>query len=376
MTVLRAPTTSGQPNERVDNLHQIDRRRRTLAWIGGLTTVLVVTLPVGVGVGPVPISPWIVTRIFGHHLLDWPHTVSWSTAQDSIVWQVRAPRVILGAIVGAGLAVTGVALQALVRNVLADPFLLGVSSGASTGAVATILFGVGAGIGASALTASAFAGALAATGLVLVIARVSGRVTSTRLLLAGVAVGYALAAVTSFLIFASGARDGAQVQDLYSDQEFLGSVFDTGQKANQSAADLKKRVDAVQAAKPAGNRTTAAAIYFLGDKVYTYGEKAMVTDEMKVLGLTNLLAKVDQSVELNRESLIAANPDVIIVIYGYETGDTFDKAKQHLLDLPGAGGMSAVKNNALVEVTGPEAEASPIAVDGIEMMARELAGSK
>ena len=114
-------------------------------------------------------------------------------------------------LVGAALAVSGVALQALVRNMLADPFLLGVSSSASTGAVATILFSFGSSIGASALSSSAaFAGALAATGLVLVIARVSGRVSSTRLLLAGVAVGYALAALTSFLIFASGTRDGAQ----------------------------------------------------------------------------------------------------------------------------------------------------------------------
>jgi len=170
----------------------------------------------------------------------------------------------------------------------------------------------------------------------------------------------------------TGTGDGAQVQDLYTDQEFLGGVFGTTQQANQAAADLKKRVDAVAAAEPAGNRTTAAAVYFLGDATYTYGEKGIVTDEMRVLGLTNVLAEVDQSVELNRESLIATNPDVIIVIYGYEAGDTFEKARQQLLDLPGVAGMTAVQNNALVGLTGPEAEASPIAVDGIERMAREL----
>lgn len=170
----------------------------------------------------------------------------------------------------------------------------------------------------------------------------------------------------------TGTGDGAQVQDLYADQAFLGGLFGTGQTADQAGADLQKRVDAVQAAKPAGNRTTAAAIYFLGEMTYTYGKKAIVSDEMRVLGLTNLLAEVDQSVELNRESLIAANPDVIVIIYGYETGDTFDKAKEHFLSLPGVGDMTAVKNNALVGLTGPEAEASPIAVDGIERMAREL----
>lgn len=187
------------------------RRRRRMIWllallgVGALGTILL-----AVGLGPVPISSATVWRVISNHTVGWPHDTGADTSEDSIVWLVRSPRVVLGAIVGAGLAVAGVALQALVRNVLADPFLLGVSSGASTGAVATILFGVGAGIGTGALAGSAFAGALAATGLVLVIARVGGRVTSTRLLLAGVTVGYALSAATSFLIFASGARDGAQ----------------------------------------------------------------------------------------------------------------------------------------------------------------------
>ncbi|MFP4150252.1 MAG: FecCD family ABC transporter permease, partial [Nitriliruptoraceae bacterium] len=115
-----------------------------------------------------------------------------------------------GAAVGAGLAVCGVALQAMVRNLLADPYLLGVTSGASTGAAAAILFGVGGGIGEHALSASAFLGALAGAALVFLLARAAGRVTSVRLLLSGVAVGYALYAATSFLIFASGSAEGAR----------------------------------------------------------------------------------------------------------------------------------------------------------------------
>lgn len=202
-----------------------------------------------------------------------------------------------------------------------------------------------------------------------------GKTTADDLAQVGIA-HYILAGYCGSTESGTGTGDGAQVQDLYADQQFLGSLFGTQQRANQSAANLRKRVDAVQAAHPAGSRSTAAAVYFLGDKVYTYGEKAMVSDEMRVLGLTNVLAKVDQSIELNREALIAANPDVIIVIYGYQAGDTFEKARQHLLSLPGVGGMTAVKNNALVGVTGPEAEASPIAVDGIELMAGELRAVK
>lgn len=136
--------------------------------------------------------------------------VSWSIPRDAIVWDVRLPRVILGAAVGAGLAVSGMALQAMVRNVLADPYLLGVSSGASSGAAAAILFGAGAGLGQHALPVSAFLGAMAASALVLLVARSGGRVTSIRLLLAGVAVGYALYALTSFLIFASDSAEGSR----------------------------------------------------------------------------------------------------------------------------------------------------------------------
>jgi iron complex transport system permease protein len=146
-----------------------------------------------VGLGPVRVGPATVARI-GHHTIGQPGTVTWTGAEDSIVWLVRAPRVLLGAVVGAGLAIAGVALQAMIRNVLADPYILGVTSGASVGAAATILFGVGAAVGASSLTASAFLGAMLATGVLFLLARVGGRVTSIRMLLAGVAIGYVLSA--------------------------------------------------------------------------------------------------------------------------------------------------------------------------------------
>lgn len=193
-----------------DDLGQAGQRRRTILWVGGLLVALLITAVVAVGTGAVAISPLTVTRIIGHRLLSWPGTVTWTAAQESIVWQVRLPRVLLGVVVGAGLAVAGVALQAMVRNVLADPYLLGVTSGASTGAAAAILFGVGVGLGENALSVSAFLGALGASVAVFVIARAGGHVTSVRLLLAGVAVGYALTAATSFLIFSSDSPEGAR----------------------------------------------------------------------------------------------------------------------------------------------------------------------
>jgi iron complex transport system permease protein len=185
-------------------------RRRTTGWLVGLVLALLGTVVVGLGVGAFAVPAGTVAQVIGHHLVGWPGERTWSGPVDAIIWQVRMPRVLLGILVGAGLAVCGVALQAMVRNVLADPYLLGVNSGASTGAAAAILFGVGVGFFEYTLQATAFLGALGASLLVFLVARTAGRVTSVRLLLAGVAVGYALYATTSFLIFASGSAEGAR----------------------------------------------------------------------------------------------------------------------------------------------------------------------
>lgn len=186
------------------------RRRRTLMWCLVLVVILILTMGAGVIAGPVDISLADSVRIITHHLSGTGLSAGARTGQDAIVWDIRVPRVLLGAAVGAGLALAGVILQALVRNMLADPYVLGVNSGASVGAAAAVLFGVGAGFGDYALQGSAFLGALAASLLVFFIARGAGRLTSTRLLMAGVAVGYALSAATSFLIFASDSAEGAR----------------------------------------------------------------------------------------------------------------------------------------------------------------------
>lgn len=185
------------------------RRRRAFAWLLGLAVLLVASVVVAVAAGSVGIAPSVVAGILADRA-GLPVTVTWAPSVDAIVWQVRFPRVLLGVAVGAGLAVCGVALQAMVRNVLADPYLLGINSGASSGAAAAILFGFAAGLGQHALSASAFLGAMAASLLVYGVARSGGRVTAVRLLLAGVVVGYALYAATSFLIFASGSAEGAR----------------------------------------------------------------------------------------------------------------------------------------------------------------------
>ncbi|MDY7087160.1 MAG: iron chelate uptake ABC transporter family permease subunit [Actinomycetota bacterium] len=126
---------------------------------------------------------------------------------DSIVWDLRLPRVLLAALVGAGLAVCGAVLQALTRNPLADPYLLGISAGASTGAVAVLVLGLGA--GAVTLSAGAFAGSVAAFAVALLLA---GRrwTQPSRILLAGVATAQLFTAVTSLVMISAASPDSTR----------------------------------------------------------------------------------------------------------------------------------------------------------------------
>lgn len=123
----------------------------------------------------------------------------WNLGQAQILWEIRLPRVLLGALVGAGLALIGCALQAVTRNPLADPHLLGCSSGAVLGAVLVLLY-LGEFAGALSLPLGAFVGALASLLLVLAVA---GRLHSERLLLGGVAVSFLLMALSNLLLFMS-----------------------------------------------------------------------------------------------------------------------------------------------------------------------------
>lgn len=183
-------------------------RRLAMLWLFGLTISLLVSLIISVGLGSVPVSSGETVRIISHHLFG--TTPITESVKDTIVWDIRVPRAILGMAVGSGLALAGGILQTLVRNILADPYIIGINGGASTGAALAILFGAGASLGDYALQGSAFIGAVVASFILYGVARSQGRLTSIRLLIAGVALGYALSAVTSFLIFASGNAEGAR----------------------------------------------------------------------------------------------------------------------------------------------------------------------
>ena len=164
-----------------------------------LGVLLLASLTAGLTIGSVRVPSGEVWGIVAHRLGAGWVEADWSRARETIVLDVRAPRVLLGAVTGAGLAVVGAAMQALVRNPLADPYLLGVSSGASLGAVLVIVSGTTF-LGALSLSASAFAGALAALLLVYATARAGGRITPVRLVLSGVAVAAVLTAATHLVL--------------------------------------------------------------------------------------------------------------------------------------------------------------------------------
>jgi iron complex transport system permease protein len=121
-----------------------------------------------------------------------------NVVQDRIIWNFRAPRVVMALMVGCGLSVVGTALQALVRNPLADSYILGVNQGAALGAAMAIVLGSGA-VGGLGVSGAAFVGAIVALVLVFVLGQRSGRSNPTRLILAGVAIGHLLSSATSYL---------------------------------------------------------------------------------------------------------------------------------------------------------------------------------
>ncbi|KES03559.1 ABC transporter permease [Streptomyces toyocaensis] len=131
--------------------------------------------------------------------------------QDLIVWQLRVPRALLAALVGAGLGIVGTAVQALVRNPLADPYLLGISNGASLGAVAAIVLGTTTGgLFGVGVSGAAFLGALLSFGLVWAVARRGGGFSPLKLVLAGVAIGQFLSGFTSYLVLRVGDEQQTQ----------------------------------------------------------------------------------------------------------------------------------------------------------------------
>lgn len=171
-------------------------KRRAVLTIVGLVVALVLAMLAGVALGAVPVPPEEVIGAVSRAL-----TGHGSSLADAVVVELRLPRVLLAALVGASLALAGVLYQALFRNPLADPYVLGVSSGAGLGAtLALTVFGTSFAARAAGVPLGAFVGATLTMLLVVRLASRRGRMDPTSLLLAGIAISYTLSAITSFVL--------------------------------------------------------------------------------------------------------------------------------------------------------------------------------
>ena len=180
-----------------------ERFRRWKITVLALVVLLFFTVVGATAVGPVNIPPTTVAKILLGKLplMDDLFSHSWSSVEESIILQIRLPRILLGVLVGSALAVAGAAMQGLFKNPMADPYVIGISSGAAFGATIAIVLGVQ---GIFSVPLMAFMGAIFSAFLVYNIARVNGQMQMETVLLSGIAVAIFFSALTSFFMYVAG----------------------------------------------------------------------------------------------------------------------------------------------------------------------------
>lgn len=188
----------------------------TPVWPGGgwaaravmllaMVAALMLSIGFAVSIGEIGIPLAVTAKAVGNRLFGMDYPLS--RIQEGIIWDYRMSRALLAACCGGGLAVSGAVLQALLRNPLAEPYILGISAGASTGAVLVVVLGLGGGI--VSMSGGAFAGAGLALALVAIIAAGSGG-ASDRIILAGVAAAQLFNALTSYIVTTAASAEQAR----------------------------------------------------------------------------------------------------------------------------------------------------------------------
>ena len=169
-----------------------------------LIVLLIMSVMIAITIGSVDISIQEVYNAIGYKLFNIKASNEYvSDPVYDVVWLIRLPRVILAVAIGMGLAVSGIVMQAIVKNPIADPYVLGISSGASLGATLAIMLGVGVSLGTNSIGIMAFIGALIISFAVMLIANIGGNATSSKLVLVGMALSSVSSAFSSFIIYIS-----------------------------------------------------------------------------------------------------------------------------------------------------------------------------
>ncbi|MEI6519358.1 MAG: iron ABC transporter permease [bacterium] len=166
-----------------------------------LAALLIVSAIISIGMGSVSIKVTDILSVLQDHIFGHDSTNS----NDIIIWSIRLPRIVLAILAGASLAVSGMLMQSIFHNPMADPYIIGVSSGASLGGVAAILLGFSS--AGNMVGLCSFAGGLAATMIVYLLSKRRGKVPISTLLLTGIAVGGLLSAVTTAFLLGRSSTD-------------------------------------------------------------------------------------------------------------------------------------------------------------------------
>lgn len=197
-----------------------------------LLVAVVATVVISVSIGQVSIPfqqsfKILIHQLTGGQIGDESELVNRMFAD--IIWQIRFPRVLLAMIVGAGLALCGVVMQASVQNPLADPYILGISSGGALGATFSIMLGFGAGgmLGEFGVATWAFIGALSAAALVLVLASIGGKTSSVKLVLAGTVINALCSASSNFIIYFAKNSEGIRSVSFWTMGSLTSAEWDT-----------------------------------------------------------------------------------------------------------------------------------------------------
>ncbi len=263
-------------------LAMLRRNRRTVLILASLVGILLVCLLVAAAFGAVSIPPLDIVKMTLNKAAFTNFAPSWETTDETILFQIRLPRVIAAALVGAALAAAGVLFQGLLRNPMADPYIIGTSAGAAFGATLAMMLPVSLAFhGFGLIPFAAFFGALGAVFLVYNLARVGGKTPVISMLLAGFAVSSMLAAAMSFLITMS---DQLQLR-LHSVYSFLmGGVWVSNW--NQIAITAPIIIGGIVVARFFAFRLNA---FSLGEEGAAYLGIDVERDKLAILGLGSLL---------------------------------------------------------------------------------------
>ena len=183
-----------------------------IVWVGLFLMLIVLSVIVSVSNGQAEISFWDVGRIlvnkFSHGTISTIKDLPVSSV--NIIWFIRMPRILLAIFVGLGLALCGTVMQAVVQNPLADPYILGISSGSSLGTTFTILIGFGSGsvLSQFGVGLGAFVGAMLATLSVLMLSNIGGRMTSVKLILSGSVISSLFGSISNLIVYLAGNSEG------------------------------------------------------------------------------------------------------------------------------------------------------------------------